>query len=156
MKFSLAQANEGKGNLSAAAELYEQVGSEADDELSAMSLCNMGNVLYANGKYEEALLYYLRVAILYQNLANAPVAECMFKAGDCLEKVAEVRSPEVAARLRERARKYYLDVMNRFRQSDFAKQAQLRYQQLPGPSPAAGSSSVGGNHPQRQEHEPDA
>lgn len=133
VKFSLAQACEVKKKVSRAVELYEEVIAESDDELSAMSLRNIGNIFYARRMYKQALLYYLRVAILYQNFAKAPVAESMFRAGDCFEKMAEEeKSPKVAARFSQRAKKYYLDLMNRFPQSDFAKQAQSRYQHLTG------------------------
>jgi len=141
VKFSLAQACEVRGRLSWAVDLYGQVAIESDDELSAMSLRNIGNIHYGRKKYKDALLNYLRVAILYQSFPRAPVAESMFRAGDCFEKLAEEeKSPQVAARLRDRAKKYYEDLMTRFPQSDFARQAQLRYQQLTGGTPTSKSS----------------
>jgi tetratricopeptide (TPR) repeat protein len=142
IKFSLAQACEVKGNLSWAVDLYRQVALEADDDLSAMSYRNVANIHYGREKYDDALLHYLRVAILYQNSPGAPVAEATFKAADCFEKLAaEEKSPEIAARHRERAKKYYLDVIARFPQSEYARQAQVRYQQLTGG--AAATSSPG-------------
>ena len=141
VKLSLGQTTEAKGNLARAVELYEEISLEGDDELSAISLRNIARILYAREKYHDALLHYLRVAILYQNLPNAPVAECTFMAGDCFEKLAKDQSPEVAARLRERAKKYYLDVITRFPQSDFAKQAQVRYQQLTAGAATSGTDA---------------
>jgi len=137
VKYVLAQVREKKTDLAAAVELYEQVAAEADDELSAASLRNIGNILYLSQKYEDALLQYLRVAILYQNLPQAPVAECMFRAADCFEILADTRPPQEAAKLRERAKKYYLDVVTRFPQSEFAKPARLRYQELSAGAPTA-------------------
>ncbi len=142
VKFSLAHACEVKKKVGRAVELYEGVIAESDDELTAMSLRNIGNIFYGRRMYKEALLNYLRVAILYQNFPKAPVAESMFRAGDCFEKMAgDEKSPEVAARFFHRAKKYYLDLMNKFPQSDFAKQAQLRYQQLTGGASRSESSA---------------
>jgi tetratricopeptide (TPR) repeat protein len=141
--FALAQASESKGNVSRAVELYEKIAWEGDDELSALSLRNNARILYANGKYQEALLDYLRVAILYQSFPNAPVAEATFRAGDCFEKVAADESYEVANKLRERAKKYYADVITRFPQSEFAPNARLRYQQLTSGSPEGIPTSDG-------------
>ena len=135
--FALAQASENKGNVSRAVELYEKIAWGADDELSALSLRNNARILYANGKFQEALLDYLRVAILYQNFPNAPVAEATFRAGDCFEKLAAKESYAVGSKLRERAKKYYADVITRFPQSEFAQNARLRYQQLTSGSPEA-------------------
>ena len=151
VKFSLAQACQVKQQLSWAVDLYEQVATESDDELSASALRNVGDIHYGKGDYREALLSYLRVAILYQNFPKAPVAESTFKAADCFEKLAQKEmSPEVVARLKERAKKYYSDVMTRFPQSDFARQASSRYQQLTGgasteaPPPQEKSSATAG------------
>ncbi len=130
VKYALAQVREGRADLAGAVELYGQVAQEADDVLSAASLRNIGNVLSSSQKHEEALLYYLRVAILYQNLPQAPVAECMFRAADCFETLAADRPPQEAAKFQERAKKYYLDVMTRYPQSEFADPARLRYQSL--------------------------
>lgn len=138
VKFALAQLRERKGELAAAMELYGQVAWEADDELSATSFRNMGSILYMSGKYEEALLEYIRVPVLYANVPGAPIAECLFRAGDCFEVLADELSPLRADPLRERAREYYFDVITRFPQSEFAKAAQLRYQNLTAGSGASG------------------
>lgn len=147
IKFSLAQACEVKGKLSWAVDLYGQIAVEGDDEFSALSYRNVGNIHYARKKYDDALLNYLRVAILYPNLPNAAVPESTFKAADCFEKLAaDEKSPEVATRLRERAKKYYAEVITRFPQSEYARQAQVRYQQLTGGA-AAISPPAGGTFP---------
>jgi tetratricopeptide (TPR) repeat protein len=144
IKFSLAQACEVKGKLSWAVDLYGQIAVEGDDEASALSYRNIGNIHYARKKYNDALLNYLRVAILYPNLPNAAVPESTFKAADCFEKLAaEEKSPEVATRLRERAKKYFAEVITRFPQSEYARQAQVRYQQLTGGAAAILPSAEG-------------
>lgn len=143
VKFALAQLRERKGELAAAVELFGQVAWGADDELSATSFRNMGSILYMNGKYEEALLQYLRVPLLYANVPGAPIAECLFRAGDCFEILADELSPQPAAQLRARARKYYSDVVARYPQSEFAKAAQLRHQNLTGGAGASSSDTSG-------------
>jgi len=87
-------------------------------QLAARARLALGALLEQEGRIEEALSEYLKVALLYAH--DEEVAEALFRAGTCLEQQGNT----------EPAQKQYREVLAEHPQAGFAAQAKERLQTL--------------------------
>lgn len=102
----------------AARQAFERVLSLDKGELAARARLGIGKLLEDEGRGEEALSEYLKVAYLYAH--DEEVAEALFRAGTCLEAQGN----------REQAISQYQEVLAKHPGAAFAKQAKARLSEL--------------------------
>ena len=102
----------------AARQAFERVLSLDKGELAARARLGIGKLLEAEGRGEEALSEYLKVAYLYAH--DEEVAEALFRAGTCLEAQGN----------REQASAQYEEVLAKHPKAAFASQAKQRLSEL--------------------------
>ncbi len=102
----------------AARQAFERVVAEDRGELAAGARLGLGALHEEEGRTEEALSEYLKVAVLYAH--EERVAEALLRAGLCLERLGNV----------EKAAAQYRELIEKHRESPFAKSAEERLKAL--------------------------
>ena len=97
---------------------FERVLSLDKGELAAQARLQLGGLLEDQGRPEEALSEYLKVALLYAH--EQAVAEALLSAGRCLEALDDA----------EKARSQYRELLEKHPRSPFAAQARARLEAL--------------------------
>lgn len=107
-----------RGNARGARQAFDRVIAMDRSVLSARARLELGRLHYDGGDAEKALSEFLKVSILYGQ--EAEVAEGLFLAGLCLEKIGD----------RARARSQYEEIVNKYPRSTFAGDARKRLDEL--------------------------
>ena len=102
----------------AARQAFERVLANDRGELAARARLGLGGLLEAEGRLEEALSEYLKVALLYAH--DEEVAEGLYRAGTCLEALDDP----------ERALERYEEVLAQHPETTFAAAARSAVQRL--------------------------
>ena len=105
-------------NARAARQAFERVTSMDRGELAAQARIGLGGLLEDEGRIDEALSEYLRVAVLYGHETH--VAEALLRAGSCLEELGDT----------DKALKQYREVVSRMPDSPAATRAAKRIRAL--------------------------
>ena len=104
----------------AARQALEGVTTRNKGALAAAARVELGRLAEEEGDLESALAEYLKVAVLYAD--PDAVSEALFRAGDVLARQGD----------KERAAAQFRDVISRFPDSTWAKEAQKRLAQQGG------------------------
>ncbi|MBI4878735.1 MAG: tetratricopeptide repeat protein [Planctomycetes bacterium] len=107
-----------RGNARGARQALERVIARDRGVLAAQARIELGRLHGLAGDTEKALAEFLKVAVLFGG--EAEVAEALFLAGQCLEKLGDA----------DRARGQYQEIVQKHPQSPFAAQARARLDEL--------------------------
>jgi outer membrane protein assembly factor BamD (BamD/ComL family) len=105
------QALLGSGRIKEAAALADEDIASGSREAASRAQVVRGDMKAAGGQYEEALLDYLRTAILFREQTSV-LPEATYKTAVALRKLNDPRAAE-----------YFQKVMNEFPESEFASKA---------------------------------
>jgi len=102
----------------AARQAFERVVANDEGELAARARLGLGRLLEDEGRTEDALAEYFKVAFLYAH--EEEVAEALYRAGTCLETLGDA----------VKAREQYREVVERHPRAGFAEQARKGLERL--------------------------
>lgn len=117
-RFGRAWAVENQGRHEEAIAGYTQVVESHDGETAARAQFQIGECLYAQEQYEEAVKAFLRVDLIYDYPQWSAAA--LFEAGRCFEEMG--RDADAVSQ--------YADVIDRFRETDWASMSEKRIDRL--------------------------
>lgn len=117
-RFGLGWALEQSGDLDAAVESYREVIAEHNGPTAARAQFQIGECLFAQERYDEAVRELLRVDILYDYPQWSAAA--LYEAGRAFEQLRKLGE----------ARRQYRETLERFADSEWAALAQERLERL--------------------------
>ncbi|MDD5073401.1 MAG: tetratricopeptide repeat protein [Candidatus Omnitrophica bacterium] len=118
-RMNLAALLSGKGDHDNAIKIYDAVIRSKDESNRPDAYYGSAESYFAQGAYEQALVNYLRVEVLYYDRSDL-VANAKFKSGECYEKLGED----------EKALVTYREIIAGFPKSDFAKKSKAKLEKL--------------------------
>ncbi len=137
-KLGMAHALYQQKEYEKAIEVYQALMSHQGGVLSppiaARALYGLGNCYFKQGEFEEALVSYLKVVVLYYDFEDW-VKKSIFSSGLCYERLGDLK----------RAKATYQELMEKYPKSEYAKMAEERLKGIPLtlPSPPGGEVSRG-------------
>ena len=102
----------------AARQAFERVVADDRGELAAQARLGIGLLLENEGRTDEALSEYLKVAFLYAH--DEEVAEALFRAGTCLEALGDA----------DKALEQYEEILSKHPRANYAREAKARADEL--------------------------
>jgi len=102
----------------AARQAFERVTANDKGELAAQARLGLGRLLEDEGRTEEALSEYLKVAVLFAH--DEEVAEALYRAGTCLEALGDT----------QKALEQYREVVSEHPDARFAAEARRGVERL--------------------------
>jgi len=102
----------------AARQAFERVGALDRGQLAAQAHLGLGGLLEDEGRIDDALSEYLKVAVLFAH--DEEVAEALYRAGTCLERLGDA----------SKALEQYDEVVARYADSNHAARARERIRAL--------------------------
>jgi len=118
-RMNLAALLSGKGDYGGAVKIYDAVIRSKDELSRPDAYYGSAESYFAKGAYEQALVNYLKIEVLYYDKSNL-VANAKFKSGECYEKLGEG----------ERALVTYREIIAEFPKSDFASKSKTKLKKL--------------------------
>lgn len=118
-RMNLAKLLFGKSDYDGAIKAYDAVIKSKDELSRPDAYYGSAESYFAKSAYEQALINYLKVVVLYYEKTNF-VANAKFKSGECYEKLGE----------NERALATYKEVINEFAKSDYTNKSKVKIKQL--------------------------
>ncbi|MDD4879000.1 MAG: tetratricopeptide repeat protein [Candidatus Omnitrophica bacterium] len=118
-RMNLAALLSGKGDYDGVIKIYDAVIRSKDESSRPDAYYGIAGSYFAKGAYEQALVNYLRVEVLYYDRSDL-VANAKFKSGECYEKLGED----------EKALVTYREIIAGFPKSGFAGKSKAKLEKL--------------------------
>lgn len=118
-RMNLAALLFGKNDYDGAIKVYDAVIRSKDELNRPEAYYGSAESYFAKGAYEQALIDYLKIVVLYYDKSNF-VANAKFKSGECYEKLGE----------NTRALTTYKEIINEFPSSDCVNKSKTKVRKL--------------------------
>jgi TolA-binding protein len=118
-RMNLAVLLSGKGDYDGAVKTYDAVIRSKDEASRPAAYYGSAESYFAKGEYEQALVNYLRIVVLYYDRSDL-VAKAKFRTGECYEKLEEGA----------KALATYREIITEFPRSDFANKSKTKVKDL--------------------------
>ncbi len=118
-RMKLASVLADKGDYDGAVKAYDAVIRSKDEAQRPDAYYGTAEAYFAKGSYEQALVNYLKIALLYYDKGKT-AAEAKFRSGECYEKIGE----------RKMALETYKEIVDEFPKSEVAARSETKIKEI--------------------------
>ncbi|MFA5164147.1 MAG: tetratricopeptide repeat protein [Candidatus Omnitrophota bacterium] len=119
VRMKLASVMAAKGDYDGAVKAYDAVIRSKDEAQRPDAYFGTAEAYFAKGSYEQALVNYLKIALLYYDKGKT-AAEAKFRSGECYEKIGE----------RKMALETYKEIVDEFPKSEVAARSETKIKEI--------------------------
>lgn len=119
VKMKLASVLVAEGDHDGAVKVYDSVIRSKDEAQRPDAYYGTAEAYFAKGSYEQALVNYLKIALLYYDKGKI-AAEAKFRSGECYEKIGE----------RKMALETYKEIVDEFPKSEVAARSETKIKEI--------------------------
>lgn len=118
-RMKLASVLAAKGDYDGAVKAYDAVIRSKDEAQRPDAYYGTAEAYFAKGSYEQALVNYLKIALLYYDKGKT-AAEAKFRSGECYEKIGE----------RKMALETYKEIVDEFPKYEVAVRSETKIKEI--------------------------